>query len=77
MDTARREGVVFLSWEPLVHVIPNHNAGLTLKWNPALLVRTQIDKDAVAHDMEAASQGKGAGKGAQLQASLAGIPWVS
>ena len=80
MDLSTRPdamGVVFLNWEPLVHVVPALSGSLSLRWNPVLLAATQLDKDLVAKSMEESSAAKGSGKGAQLRASMEGIAWVN
>ena len=77
VDAARREGVVFLNWEPLVHLVPALSGSLSLRWNPVLLASTQLDKDLISRSMEETSAGNGSGKGAQLRASMEGIAWVN
>ena len=77
VDAARREGIIFLNWIPLCHVVPAMSGALALKWNPELLTATQIDKELIARTMEESAASKGAGKGAALRSTMEGIAWIS
>ena len=63
MHMLRAEGVICVSWKPLLRVAPHEDGSYDVFFNPRMLATSRLNKEEFLENLEDASTGGGGGAG--------------